>query len=46
METQQLNNPIGGELKNGPKDLSLGVDMKVCQNDLAPMWHHFGAKLS
>jgi hypothetical protein len=35
-ETQELNNPIGGEQKIGPKGFILGVKTKVCQNDLAP----------
>jgi hypothetical protein len=43
-ETQELNDPIGGELKIGPKDFVLGLKTKVCQNDLVPMWHHFGVK--
>jgi hypothetical protein len=45
-ETQELSNLICGELKIGLKDFILGVKTKVCQNDLAPMWHHFGAKFS
>jgi hypothetical protein len=45
-ETQELSNPIGGKLKIGPKAFTLGVKTKVCQNDLAPTWHHFGAKFS
>jgi hypothetical protein len=45
-ETQDLSNHIGGELKIGPKDFTLTIKTKVCQNDLAPMWHHFGAKFS
>jgi hypothetical protein len=42
-ETQELN---GGELNIGPKGFTLGIKTKVCQNDLEPMWHHFGAKIS
>jgi hypothetical protein len=45
-ETQELSNSIGRELKIGSKGFILGVQTKVCQNDLAPMWHHFGAKFS
>jgi hypothetical protein len=45
-ETQKLNNPIGGELKIGPKGFTLGVETKLCQNDLVPMWYHFDAKFS
>jgi hypothetical protein len=43
-ETQELSNPIGGELKIGLNGFTLGV--KVCQNDYASTWHHFGAKFS
>jgi hypothetical protein len=45
-ETQGLSNSIGEELKIGPKGFTLGVETKVCQNDLMPMWHHFGVKFS
>jgi hypothetical protein len=45
-ETQELNNPIGGKIKIGPKGFILGVKFKVFQNDLAPMWHYFGAIFS
>jgi hypothetical protein len=45
-ETQELSNFIGEELKIGPKSFTLGVETKVCQNDLAPMWYHLGAKIS
>jgi hypothetical protein len=44
-KTQELSNPIAGELKIGPKGFILGVKTKVCQNDLVPMWHHFGTKI-
>jgi hypothetical protein len=43
-KAQELSNAIGGEQKIGPKGFTLGI--KICQNDLAPMWHHFGAKFS
>jgi biotin transporter BioY len=33
-ETQELSNPISGELKIGPKNFTL------------PMWYHFDAKCS
>jgi hypothetical protein len=29
-ETQELSNPIGGEIKIGPKGFTLGVKTKVC----------------
>jgi hypothetical protein len=45
-ETQELSNPSSGEQEIGPKNFTLGVEIKVCQNDLAPMWHHFGANFS
>ena len=44
-EAQELSNPIGGKLKIGSKDFTLGVEAKVCQNDLVPMWHHFGTNI-
>jgi hypothetical protein len=44
-KTQELSKSIGGEQKNGPKGFTLRVKTKVCQNDLVPMLHHFGAKL-
>ena len=43
---QGLGNPIGGELKIGLKGFALGVKTKVCQNDITPIWHHFGVKFS
>jgi hypothetical protein len=46
METQELSNTISGKLKIGPKGFILQVKTKVCQNDLALMWHHFGPKFS
>jgi hypothetical protein len=57
-KTQELSNPIAGELKIGPKGFILGVKSKVCQNDVlgvkskvcqndvVSMRHHFGAKFS
>jgi hypothetical protein len=45
-ETQELGSLIGGELKIGPKGFTLGAKIKVCQNDLAPMWPQFGTKFS
>ena len=40
---QELSNPIGWELKIGLHGFILGVGVKLCQNYLGPMWHHFGA---
>jgi hypothetical protein len=35
--TQELSNHVGKELKIGHKGFTLGIKIKVCQNDLAPM---------
>jgi hypothetical protein len=45
-ETQELSNPIGGEIKICPKGFTLGIETKVSQIELVPMWHHFGSKFS
>ena len=36
-ETQEVYNPIGGELEIGPKGITLGVETKACQKDSTPM---------
>jgi hypothetical protein len=43
-EPQESSDPIGRELKIGSKGFILGIKTKVHQNDLAPIWHCFGAK--
>jgi hypothetical protein len=40
------SNPIVEELKIVLKGLTQGIKTKICQNDLVPMWHHFGSKFS
>jgi hypothetical protein len=36
-ETQELSNPISGELKIDAKGFTLRIKTKICQNDLVPM---------